>query len=381
MLNPYSKLSSRSRLFYQTVAETFNEHELTDSLLDVAERIKQTEDFLIYLAKQQDLIVKIINSKKPDKKLVSHLNKNFWVHLKTIINLPKHQIRFSEYIEILLSWYVKNVMEIEEIFSADNPMDDKTFLISNLITDLNRELNTVANKKNITNRQSGIQKNVEKITNYIYELNRTYSKYTVIRIDLGYEADNFWDIEISEHMAHLHSARRHKPALFKNVFGYITKLEYSNYKGYYWRTLFFFNGLNSVDAHTHSEKIGEYWKEVIVKSEGHYQIIKLSEGTVEDTLRSAFFNQNVLDAARYLCEKDAIIRPHVDVVKLLRTGQISNVKKPKVVPESVPRGRKRHIDPEQIALLKQQGLGATEIAKRLGISRSAVYKLTPKSAS
>ena len=104
-------------------------------------------------------------------------------------------------------------------------------------------------------------------------------------------------------------------------------------------------------------------------------IIKLSENTVEEKILSAFFNQNVLDAARYLCEKDSIIRPHVDIVKLLRTGQISNVKKPKVVPESVPRGRKRHIDPEQIALLKQQGLGATEIAKQLRISRSSVCKI------
>jgi hypothetical protein len=71
----------------------------------------------------------------------------------------------------------------------------------------------------------------------------------------------------------------------------------------------------------------------------------------------------------------------VGIVKLLCTGHINPIKKAKVASEIVPRGRKRHIDRESIALLKQQGLGATEIAKQLGISRSAVYKLEPKSQS
>jgi DNA invertase Pin-like site-specific DNA recombinase len=38
-------------------------------------------------------------------------------------------------------------------------------------------------------------------------------------------------------------------------------------------------------------------------------------------------------------------------------------------------GRKRTIDREKLRALHQQGLGATDIARRMGIGRSTVYKL------
>ena len=41
----------------------------------------------------------------------------------------------------------------------------------------------------------------------------------------------------------------------------------------------------------------------------------------------------------------------------------------------VYKGRKPSIKPEAIAVLKAEGLGATEIAKRLGIGRASVYRV------
>lgn len=38
------------------------------------------------------------------------------------------------------------------------------------------------------------------------------------------------------------------------------------------------------------------------------------------------------------------------------------------------RGRPKSIDPEQIAALKAEGLGASAIAKKLGIGRASVYR-------
>jgi DNA invertase Pin-like site-specific DNA recombinase len=43
--------------------------------------------------------------------------------------------------------------------------------------------------------------------------------------------------------------------------------------------------------------------------------------------------------------------------------------------EGVYRGRKPSIDAKAIAALKAEGLGATEIAKRLGIGRASVYRV------
>jgi DNA invertase Pin-like site-specific DNA recombinase len=41
----------------------------------------------------------------------------------------------------------------------------------------------------------------------------------------------------------------------------------------------------------------------------------------------------------------------------------------------VYKGRKQEIDKEEVLALKQSGLGATEIAKKLGIGRASVYRL------
>jgi hypothetical protein len=160
-------------------------------------------------------------------------------------------------------------------------------------------------------------------------------------------------------MEYFHRARRHKPALFRKLCGYVTKLEYSDYNGYYWRALLFFYGLDPEDSETYSRNIGEYWNNIIVKKGGDYQTqddylnVKEDETEfIEERLCATFFRDTPLEAPLYLCEKDAICRPNVNIVKLLRTGQISNIKKPKVVPESVPCGRKRHIDTEPDRLVK-----------------------------
>jgi DNA invertase Pin-like site-specific DNA recombinase len=41
----------------------------------------------------------------------------------------------------------------------------------------------------------------------------------------------------------------------------------------------------------------------------------------------------------------------------------------------VYKGRPPSIEPEEVAKLKAEGLGPTEIARRLGISRASVYRI------
>jgi len=40
------------------------------------------------------------------------------------------------------------------------------------------------------------------------------------------------------------------------------------------------------------------------------------------------------------------------------------------------RGRKATIDPDAIAVLKSEGLGASAIARKLGIGRASVYRVS-----
>jgi len=56
-----------------------------------------------------------------------------------------------------------------------------------------------------------------------------------------------------------------------------------------------------------------------------------------------------------------------------RERQLEGIAAAKVA--GVYRGRKPSIKPEAVAQLREEGLGATEIAKRLGIGRASVYRV------
>lgn len=58
---------------------------------------------------------------------------------------------------------------------------------------------------------------------------------------------------------------------------------------------------------------------------------------------------------------------------LRKERQMEGIAKAKA--EGVYRGRKPEIDAEQVRKLKAEGVGASEIAKRLGIGRASVYRL------
>ncbi len=58
---------------------------------------------------------------------------------------------------------------------------------------------------------------------------------------------------------------------------------------------------------------------------------------------------------------------------IIRKRQAEGIAKAKE--KGVYRGRQPSIDPTQVAKLKADGLGATEISQRLGIGRASVYRL------
>ena len=58
---------------------------------------------------------------------------------------------------------------------------------------------------------------------------------------------------------------------------------------------------------------------------------------------------------------------------IIRKRQAEGIAKAKA--KGVYKGRKATIDAKDIAMLKSQGLGASEIARRLGIGRASVYRI------
>ena len=75
------------------------------------------------------------------------------------------------------------------------------------------------------------------------------------------------------------------------------------------------------------------------------------------------------------------INPVIDSyleTNLRRERQLEGIAKAKE--RGVYTGRKPSIDPVRVAELKAQGLGATEIANKLGIGRASVYRVLEERA-
>jgi hypothetical protein len=387
--DPKSRQSSR---FFERIAvETFSENQLNFFGLDAAQSLFQMEKFLVDFAEKDAIFHKMFDNEKSTFSILHRRLRSFFVNLSTIVTFPyDNKIRYSEHIEIFLQWYKENKEDIYKIINykhfsvtESEPEEKAKERIIKVMEQLFDQLNTNSNKNKLDQRYRVMDSNVKKITRYINDLAVIYPHHLALRIDFGYQKEaNLSDKLVNDHMAHFYKTWRHKPALFGMLCGYITKLEFSYYRGYYWRTLFFFDGLNPVNAQEHLENIGHYWQEKIVGKEGDFKIATIENTTtkshetlIEKRIQSVFFNESAQEAAQYLCQKDAFIRPITKTNKLLRTGQINANTQPKVIPESVPRGRKPQIDAEQVKNMHRYGLGATEIAKQLDISRSSVCKI------
>ena len=381
-----------SRFFERIAVETFSENQLSFFGLDAAQSLFQMEKFLADFAEKHDAILhKMFDNEESTFSTLHRRLRRFFVNLSTIVTFPHdNKIRYSERIEIFLQWHKEHEEDIDKIINykhfsviESEPAEKAKERIIKVMKQLFDQLNTNSNKNKLDQRYRVMDSNVKKISGYINDLAVIYPHHLALRIDFGYQKEaNLSDKLVNDHMAHFYKTWRHKPALFGMLCGYITKLEFSYYRGYYWRTIFFFDGLNPVNAQEHLENIGHYWQEKIVGKEGDFKIATIENTTtkshetlIEKRIQSVFFNESAQEAAQYLCQKDAFIRPITKTNKLLRTGQISANTQPKVILDSVPRGRKPQIDAEQVKNMHRYGLGATEIAKQLDISRSSVCKI------
>ena len=279
-----------SRFFERIAVETFSENQLNFFGLDAAQSLFQMEKFLVDFAEKDTIFHKMFDNEKSTFSILHRRLRSFFVNLSTIVTFPyDNKIRYSEHIEIFLQWYKENKEDIYKIINykhfsviESEPAEKAKERIIKVMKQLFDQLNTNSNKNKLDQRYRVMDSNVKKITRYINDLAVIYPHHLALRIDFGYQKEaNLSDKLVNDHMAHFYKTWRHKPALFGMLCGYITKLEFSYYRGYYWRTLFFFDGLNPVNAQEHLENIGHYWQEKIVGKEGDFKIATIENTTTK----------------------------------------------------------------------------------------------------
>lgn len=120
------------------------------------------------------------------------------------------------------------------------------------------------------NHKTGYTDNLREYSHYIRNLFNTYSRLLVIRVDLGYQQGVSVTYEqFRTDVDYLLNIIPSNPA-FKDLVGYIWKLEHGNDKGYHVHLLLFYNSAKRWSDYYIAQQIGELWQNHITLNRGLY---------------------------------------------------------------------------------------------------------------
>lgn len=168
----------------------------------------------------------------------------------------------------------------------------------------------MSNNKNVTKR-------IESTKKYIDELQKEYSKLTIIREDLAYKkpySDNITLEEANNDIARMMNNRRSKPNVFKDNIGYVFKKEFTEAKGIHIHAVFIFDGQKVQNGTYKADQIGQYWENEITQGQGSYHNCHHNKydrkgiGMLDhrDSDKRKILDENVI---AYLCKDDQDISP------------------------------------------------------------------------
>ena len=163
---------------------------------------------------------------------------------------------------------------------------------------------------------------------YIDRIFKKHSRILVIRVDLSYKAEystsaqkpNAGSNEISAEfeqvksdIEHLLNNRRHNK-IFKDLLGYIWKLEYGVLRGYHYHVIFFFDNAKRSQDIVIGKSIGVYWENVITQGRGTYYNVNGSSHYYKNDARGVIHytdtspRKGLEDIAKYFSKADYFMR-------------------------------------------------------------------------
>jgi hypothetical protein len=174
---------------------------------------------------------------------------------------------------------------------------------------------------------------------YIDTLFSLCANQVVIRLDLGYTSGSSKSLEQFERdLTRFNEAMRSVP-LFKGYKGHILKIEFGLTRGLHAHTLLFFDGSKRKgSSHAYLAKLmGEYWMNIIVKTNGYYWNVNDSEARYESLDASGIGIVNASDTVKldnlkervlaYLCRGKQHIKPrNKSKMRLIRRGEMPILK-------------------------------------------------------
>jgi Inovirus Gp2 len=174
---------------------------------------------------------------------------------------------------------------------------------------------------------------------YIDTLFSICANQVVIRLDLGYTSGSNIALERFERDLTRFNEAMHSLPLFNGYKGHILKIEFGLTRGLHAHTLLFFDGSKRKgSSHAYLAKLmGEYWMNIIVKTNGYYWNVNDSEARYESLGASGIGIVNASDTVKldnlkervlaYLCRGKQHIKPrNKSKMRLIRRGEMPILK-------------------------------------------------------
>jgi hypothetical protein len=174
---------------------------------------------------------------------------------------------------------------------------------------------------------------------YIDTLFSICANQVVIRLDLGYTSGSNIALERFERDLTRFNEAMHSLPLFNGYKGHILKIEFGLTRGLHAHTLLFFDGSKRKgSSHAYLAKLmGEYWMNIIVKTNGYYWNVNDSEARYESLDASGIGIVNASDTVKldnlkervlaYLCRGKQHIKPrNKSKMRLIRRGEMPILK-------------------------------------------------------
>ncbi|WP_429193469.1 YagK/YfjJ domain-containing protein [Aeromonas salmonicida] len=142
--------------------------------------------------------------------------------------------------------------------------------LEDVIEEFLEELDTSLHQKRLRNLKRSEARNSTSVHDYINKLFRLHSKLLVVRVDVHYgdEIKDTMTIEeaIDDRDAYLRAVKRR----YRNLLGYVWKLEYGVTRGYHYHMAFIFNGNKVQGDISLGRQLGEGWKSLSREPRTYY---------------------------------------------------------------------------------------------------------------
>ncbi|MFB0583843.1 YagK/YfjJ domain-containing protein [Aeromonas salmonicida] len=142
--------------------------------------------------------------------------------------------------------------------------------LEDVIEEFLEELDMPLHQKRLRNLKRSEARNSTSVHDYINKLFRLHSKLLVVRVDVHYgdEIKDTMTIEeaIDDRDAYLRAVKRR----YRNLLGYVWKLEYGVARGYHYHMAFIFNGNKVQGDISLGRQLGVFWKSLSRESRTYY---------------------------------------------------------------------------------------------------------------